>query len=134
MICESSACVEVANEDGTNEINMDVYGKVLAKIHNGTAFPSLETRYKRAVGESDGRAVILTLLAEQNAELNDHQGRVVFKEIRTTVQDLDVEYIDQLIPRLVDRNYGPALIKVEDARGTYEFADPVLRAYVKLRR
>lgn len=59
------ACVEVANEDGTDEINMDVYGKVLARIHNGTAFPSLEARYKRAVGESDGRAVILTLLAEQ---------------------------------------------------------------------
>jgi hypothetical protein len=37
------------------------------------------------------------------------------------------------MPRLVEERYGPALVKSEQ-RGIYDFADPVFRAYVKLRR
>jgi hypothetical protein len=39
-----------------------------------------------------------------------------------------------LSPGIPGRLAAEYAIKVEDARGTYEFADPVLRAYVKLRR
>ena len=46
---------------------------------------------------------------------------------------MGVEFVDQLIPRLVDQNYGPALIRLDDRQGVYEFANPVFRIYVKLR-
>ena len=62
------ACVDLANESGTNEICNKVYMGVLEKIRNGHAFPNLESRYRRAVGESEGRAIILTLLAESSKQ------------------------------------------------------------------
>jgi hypothetical protein len=61
-------------------------------------------------------------------------GRVVLKQSRSAAQDLGIEYIDQLVPRLIEERYGPVLVKVPDSRGLYEFTDPVFRAYVKLRR
>ena len=128
------ACIEKRNELGVLDVTGEVLQYVLEDISNGRAFPSLESRYQRAVGEAEGRAIILTLLAEQEAELNDEQGLVSLKNIRGTAQDLDIEHVDQLVPRLIDKNYGPALVKREEKRGTYEFVDPVLRAYVKLRR
>jgi hypothetical protein len=52
---------------------------------------------------------------------------------RAAAQGLGIEYMDQLMPRLVEERYGPALVKGEQ-RGIYEFADPVFRAYVKFRK
>ena len=39
---------------------------------------------------------------------------------------------EELVPRLADRKYGPAIVKRE--RGKYEFLDPVLKAYARLRK
>jgi hypothetical protein len=61
-------------------------------------------------------------------------GPGVGQRTRTTAQGLGIEYIDQLMPRLVEDRYGPVLVKSPEQRGIYEFADPVFRAYVKLRR
>ena len=80
--------------------------------------------------------MLLVLLAEQTGEAtlyNDDLGRVVLQRTRAAAQGLGIEYIDQLMPRLVEERYGPALVKSEQ-RGIYDFADPVFRAYVKLRR
>jgi hypothetical protein len=61
-------------------------------------------------------------------------GKVILQKTRAAAQGLGIEYIDQLMPRLVEERYGPALVKSAEQRGVYEFADPVFRAYVKLRR
>jgi hypothetical protein len=42
--------------------------------------------------------------------------------------------VDQLIPRLVDAQYGPVLSRVMEKPGVYEFVNPVFRLYVRLRR
>lgn len=127
-------CVEHGNMSGQNHIDRDVLSGVLAEIAAGRAFPVLEQKYQRAVGDSEGRALLLTLLAEEEVEINEIDGGISLKKIRTTAQELNVEFIDQLVPRLIDRNYGPALVRKQDQRGTYEFLDPVFRAYVRLRR
>ncbi|MBP7670409.1 MAG: ATP-binding protein [Ferrovibrio sp.] len=131
------ACVEMGNKNGTNYISEHIFSSVLENIRNGTAIPTLEDQYQLAVGEATERAVLLTLLAEQSAEAtqyNEDIGRVVLKNSRGTAQELGVEYVDQLIGRLVDERFGPALMKSSEQRGVYEFIDPVFRAYVKLRR
>jgi hypothetical protein len=127
-------CVEHGNMEGTNHITGEILDRVLSEISVGRAFPHLERKYQRAVGDSDGRALLLTLLAEENVSIDDVEGGISLKTIRATAQELDIEYMDQLVPRLIDKNYGPALVRKQDQRGTYEFLDPVLRAYVRLRR
>jgi Cdc6-like AAA superfamily ATPase len=130
------ASVQYGNEIGTNDIDGKIFDEVLEKIRSGKSFPSLEQQYQLAVGRSAERAMLLVLLAEQSSEAtlyNDELGRIVLQRTRATAQGLGIEYIDQLMPRLVEERYGPALVKGED-RGIYEFADPVFRAYVKLRR
>jgi hypothetical protein len=121
---------------GANYIDRDIFSEVLKNIKSGVSFPSLEGTYQSAIGQSKGRAMLLTLLAEQPTETTLYDasvGRVVLQKIRSTAQGLDIDYIDQLMPRLVDERYGPVLVK-SDQRGVYEFADPVFRAYVKLRK
>ena len=48
-------------------------------------------------------------------------------------QAFQVQYMDQLIPRLVDPTYGPILERIQENQGIYEFVNPVFRLYVKLR-
>ncbi|MCA1415282.1 ATP-binding protein [Bradyrhizobium sp. NBAIM20] len=130
------ASVQYGNEMGTNDIDSKIFGEVLEKIRSGQSFPNLEQQYQLAIGRSAERAMLLVLLAEQTSEAtlySDELGRIVLQRTRATAQGLGIEYIDQLMPRLVEERYGPALVKGED-RGIYEFADPVFRAYVKLRR
>lgn len=131
------ACVASANSSGTSRISNDVFNRVLDEIRTGAAFPTLERSYQRAIGDSEGRQLLLHLLAEQPEDktlFNDDLGKVVLKKIRGDAQDLGVDYVDQLMPRLVDRKFGPALVRVDDRQGVYEFVNPVFRVYVRLRR
>ena len=110
--------------------------EVLARVKNGRAFPTLESAYQRAIGASEGRKILLHLFAEQdedNTMFNDEIGKVVLKRTRSDAKELGVDHVDQLIPRLVDKKYGPALIKIEDRAGIYEFLNPILRVYIRLR-
>lgn len=127
-------CVEHGNMTGTNNLDKKLLDGVLKEISEGKAFPALEQKYKKAVGDSPDRAMLLTLLAEEDVAIDDVDGGISLKTIRPTAQDLQIEYIDQLVPRLIDRKFGPALVRKQDQRGAYEFLDPVLRAYVRLRR
>ena len=129
--------VQDANEKGRNYIDERIFSAVLDKIRMGNSFPNLESQYQLAIGQSKERAMLLALLAEQRSEMtlyNDFIGQVVLQRTRATAQGLGIEYIDQLMPRLVEDRYGPVLVKSPEQRGIYEFADPVFRAYVKLRR
>jgi Cdc6-like AAA superfamily ATPase len=129
--------VQHANEGGTNYIDEGIFSAVLEKIRMGSSFPNLESQYQLAIGQSNERAMLLALLAEQQSEMtlyNESIGQVVLQRTRATAQGLGIEYIDQLMPRLVEERYGPVLVKSPEQRGIYEFADPVFRAYVKLRR
>lgn len=65
--------------------------------------------------------------------MSEEQGRVMLKEARRDAEDLDVQYVDQLLPRLLDRKFGPALRRIPEGQGIYEFENPVFRLYVRLR-
>lgn len=131
------ACVEEGNKTGANFIDDDILSAVLENIRNRRAFPTLERNYNRAIGHSEDRAWLLALLAEQheNQSMFDASGtNVRLKEIRGIAKELDVSHIDQNLPRLLEEQSGPILVKDPDRQGIYEFVDPVFRAYVKLRR
>jgi Cdc6-like AAA superfamily ATPase len=130
------ACVSLANAKGTNRIDQSILSLVADNMKYGRAFPSLEKAYQLAIGQSEERALLLTLLAEQaddRAEYDASLGQVFLSKSRSSAQELGVDYMDQLLPRLIEERYGPVLVKVPETRGSYEFTDPVFRAYVKLR-
>ena len=129
-------CVNVANEWNTDTIDSEIINKVTSDLRAGRAFPVLEAAYQRAIGESPGRQILLHLLAEQVTEesrFSDEVGRVSLKKIRQVADDMNVQFIDQLIPRLVDKKFGPVLERVPERSGVYEFINPVLRQYIRLR-
>jgi hypothetical protein len=129
-------CVNEANARGTDVVDEAVLNEVRANLASGRAFPTLESAYQRAIGDSRGRQILLHLLAEQSTEqslFSDEIGRVVLKESRQVAEEMDVQFIDQLIPRLVDERYGPVLERVPERQGVYEFVNPVLRQYIRLR-
>lgn len=130
------ACVAKANEFGQDVITLTIWNNLLNEVKQGLAFPPLESKYQKAIGSSDQRRTLLHLLAEQpeeDAGITDESGRVRLKETRGVAQEFQITNIGQLIPRLLDRNYGPVLEKVVDRAGVYEFVDPVFRLYVRLR-
>lgn len=130
-------CVNEANALGTNQVDDSVLAKVLENLRSGRAFPTLESAYQRAIGDSEGRQILLHLLAEQPTEqslFSDEIGRVVLKASRQVAEELDIQFVDQLIPRLVEKKYGPILERVPERQGVYEFVNPVLRQYIRLRK
>lgn len=129
-------CVNYANASNTDTINEEIVDKVLEDLRAGKAFPNLEAAYRRAIGDSEGRQLLLHLLAEQSTEqtlFSDEIGRVLLKQSRQVAEEMDVQFIDQLIPRLVDKKFGPVLERVSERQGVYEFVNPVLRQYIRLR-
>lgn len=129
-------CVTHANRLGKTRIDGSILSLVVDDIKSGRAFPTLESAYQRAIGNSHERELILHLLAgqpEENALFNAESGRILLKETRKDAEDLEIQYIDQLVPRLVDPTYGPVLRRVPERQGIYEFVNPVLRLYVRLR-
>lgn len=130
------ACVSRVNEEFRDAVDMEVFSHVVDDIRSGSAFPTLESQYQRAIGQSDPRKLLLTILAEQKTDAskyNDDVQRIVLREIRQTATDFEIEHMDQLMPRLIDKKFGPALIRDPDVYGAYEWVNPVLRAYVRLR-
>jgi hypothetical protein len=130
------ACVLKANELGMRSVTPGILNAVLDDVKAGKAFPTLQQKYQRAIGGTEGRQLLLTLLAEQPEDktlFNDELGKVVLLRVRGDAEDLGVKYVDQLIPRLVDKKFGPALERISDRQGVYEFVDPVFRLYVRLR-
>ncbi len=130
-------CVNEANARGTDLVDDSVLAKVLEDLRSGKAFPTLESAYQRAIGGSEGRQMLLHLLAEQPTEqslFSDEIGRVVLKTSRQVAEELDIQFVDQLIPRLVEKKYGPILERVPERQGVYEFVNPVLRQYIRLRK
>lgn len=128
-------CVEEANLVSSNVVDDFVFLRVLEKVKDGSAFPTLESDYNRAVGGSDDRKKLLHLLAEQDnhSATGEDISRVYLKNVRSDAVDLDVSHIDQNLPRLLDPKFGPALAKIPEAQGVYEFVNPVFKLYVKLR-
>lgn len=129
-------CVDVLNRNIGNRVTTRILDEVKNDIREGKAFPTLDSQYQRAIGSSEDRKVLLHFLAEQNDEtdlLDKEQGKVLLKLLREDAQDLGIDYVDQLIPRLVDKKYGPVLFRHPERQGTYEFVNPVLRLYIRLR-
>jgi hypothetical protein len=131
------ACVNRLNERAEIEVTWNLFNEVLDDIRSGSALPTLESAYLRAVGQSEPRRLLLTILAEQTSDFsryNDDVQRVALRDIRGTTQEFEIEHVDQLLPRLIDKKFGPALIRDPDIYGAYEWVNPVLRAYVRLRK
>jgi Cdc6-like AAA superfamily ATPase len=129
-------CVNQANRAQVDYVDTSVFDRVLADIRCGAAFPTLEANYQRAIGSSKSRELLLHLLAGQRDDsvaFTQDVGAVVLKEVREDAKDLNLQYVDQLLPRLVDMNFGPVLRAVPERRGIYEFVNPVFRLYVTLR-
>ncbi len=122
--------------DAFSNVDEAIYSNVESQISSGASFPDLEAQYITAAGESEGRKWLLYLLANQdedNVLFNDDIGRVVLSKARKDAEQLGVEYVDQLLPRLVDKQYGGVLLKDQSRRGLYEFKDPLFRLYVRIR-
>lgn len=129
-------CVNVANRVGTTQIDGSILSQVLDDVKSGLAFPTLESQYQRAIGDSEDRKILLHFLAEQEDKADiseDELGSVLVKRLRQDAKDLGIEYVDQLLPRLLDKKYGPALFRLPERQGVYEFVNPVFRLYVRLR-
>ena len=129
-------CVAKANQYGTSNVDDVVFRSVMEDIKLGRSFPTLERAYQRAIGASEDRQLLLHLLAEQPEEatmFDEDVGRVFLKRVRKDAEDLDISYIDQLVPRLLDANFGPVMVRVPEKPGVYEFVNPVFRLYVRLR-
>ncbi|MCO8579468.1 AAA family ATPase [Burkholderia multivorans] len=130
-------CVIQANTLNTTIVDDKIVDKVLDDLKSGKAFPTLESAYQRAIGNSKDRQILLHLLAEQDSDetlFTDEIGRVILKDSRQAAEGFDIQYVDQLIPRLVEKRYGPVLERVPERQGVYEFVNPVLRQYIKLRK
>ena len=129
-------CVHHLNRIGGNIVNDSILREVTVDIKEGRAFPTLEAQYQRAIGDSEDRKMLLHFLAEQADAtdlLDEELGKVLLKQLRRDVEGLGINYIDQLVPRLVDRKFGPILFRHAEKQGVYEFENPVLRLYVRLR-
>jgi hypothetical protein len=130
-------CVHKANSLAVTHVDTSIYDFVKADIKIGQTFPTLESQYQRAIGESEGRRELLYILASQpegHALFNEEFGRIALKDVRKDAEHLNVDYIDQLIPRLIDKRFGPVLIKSEERQGLYEFVNPIFRIYCQLRQ
>lgn len=130
-------CVNQANLLNSKSIDSTIVDRVLDDLKSGKAFPTLESAYQKAIGNSKDRQILLHLLAEQDSDetlFTDEIGRVVLKDSRQAAEGFDIQYVDQLIPRLVEKRYGPVLERIPERQGLYEFVNPVLRQYIKLRR
>ena len=129
------ACVEKLNVLNKNVVDEEVLSLVMGDVRDGRAFPTLESTYQRAIGDTKDRQILLHLLADQpeeNAMLNEDVGRVYLKKSRADAADFKIDYVDQLIPRLVEEKYG-VLSRLSEKQGVYEFNNPVFRLYVRLR-
>ena len=130
------SCVNKASQLGVSQINKDVYSRVLNDIQSGVAFPTLESAYQRAIGKTENRQMLLHLLAEQPEEktlFHEDVGRILLKNVRKDAEDFEVDYLDQNLPRLLDKKFGPVLRRLPEGQGIYEFVNPVFRLYVNLR-
>jgi hypothetical protein len=130
------SCVSKASQLGLQSINLHVYRRVLEDIKSGAAFPTLESSYQRAIGNSDSRQMLLHLLAEQPEEQTlflEDVGRIFLKKVRKDADDFDVDHLDQNLPRLLDKKFGAVLRRIPEGQGIYEFTNPVFRLYVNLR-
>jgi len=130
-------CVAHVNRMQADMVNDQVLQRVMEDIKAGRAFPTLEAAYQRAIGRSADREILLHLLAEQaeeNAIFNTELGLILLKQTRRDAEGFDIQYVDQLLPRLVDPNYGPVLKRLPEGQGIYEFVNPVLRLYTRLRK
>ncbi|MDT0512732.1 AAA family ATPase [Halomonas sp. LES1] len=130
------SCVTKASQKGVSVISQDIYREVLGDIRNGVAFPTLESAYQKAIGTSENRQMLLHLLAEQSEQttlFHEDVGRIFIKHARKDAEDFDVDYLDQNLPRLLDRKFGPVLRRIPEGQGIYEFINPVFRLYVRLR-
>jgi hypothetical protein len=117
-------------------VDREVLDRVMNESKVGHAFPTLESAYQRAIGKSADREMLLQLLAgqtEENALFKTKAGRIALKSTRRDAEDLDIQYVDQLLPRLVDPAYGPVLKRIPEVQGVYEFVNPVLHLHTRLR-
>ena len=129
-------CVSEANRIGQNVIDETIFYQVMDNIRCGRCFPNIESSYQRAIGSSEDRQLLLHLLADQDEDktlFNEDVGRVFLRKVRRDAEAFDIKNLDQNLPRLLEKRYGPILEKIDEKPGIYEFVNPIFRLYVRLR-
>ena len=99
----------------------------LSDIAKTNADPILEGRYKKAVGTSVHREIVLKTFANITAE----DGEIFTKEAYKTAIDEGVENPSQYVGQLVVADTGAELEKTRDSY--YRFKDTLFKAYVQAR-
>lgn len=101
----------------------DIY-KAIKNIADSSKDPLLEGRYRKAVGSSKQREIVLKCLADSR----DDNGECFTTKAYKMALDKDVENSSQYIGQLVANEYGAEVEKVRDKY--YRFKDPLFHSYV----
>lgn len=119
--------LRTAYKENIKNIDSDLINKTLLSIAQSNADPILEGRYKKAVGTSQQREIVLKTFA--NTETSD--GEIFTKDTYKQAIDKGVDNPSQYVGQLVVSDYGEELVKVRESY--YRFKDSLFKAYVKAR-
>ena len=116
-----------AYNDGVFNIDEDAISRALRSIAERGADPVLEGRYKKAVGSSPQREVVLRALAR----VRSADGECWTTDAYKIALDAGVDNSSQYVGQLVTDEYGAELEKVRERY--YRFRDSLFAAYTLAR-
>jgi hypothetical protein len=119
--------LRAAYQDGVFEIPDTAIDHALRSIAERAADPVLEGRYKKAVGSSQQREIVLRALAQVRAQ----DGECWTTDAYKLALDSGVDNASQYVGQLVTEEYGAELEKIRDRY--YRFHDSLFAAYTLAR-
>jgi len=119
--------LRTAYQDGVFDIPEDAIDQALRSIAERGADPVLEGRYKKAVGSSQQREVVLRALAQ----VRGGDGECWTTDAYKIALDAGVDNSSQYVGQLVTDEYGAELEKVRERY--YRFKDSLFAAYTLAR-
>lgn len=116
-----------AYRNGLELIGVDDISRVIQSIAENESDPVLEGRYRKAVGSSSQREVVLKALVRHQ----DGKGEIWTTDAYKTALDGGVENASQYVGQLVTEEFGAELEKIRERY--YRFKDSLFAAYVAAR-
>lgn len=115
--------LRLAFEEEKNLIDNDLVNRALSEIAARAADPILEGRYKKAVGSSSQREIVLKSMAQVQKD-----GEIHTKDAYPIALEQNVDNSSQYVGQLVLPEYGAEITKVRERY--YRFNDSLFHAYV----
>lgn len=119
--------LRAAYQDGVFDIPEAAIDQALRSIAERAADPVLEGRYKKAVGSSQQREIVLRALAQ----VRSHDGECWTTDAYKLALDAGVDNSSQYVGQLVTEQYGAELENVRERY--YRFNDSLFAAYALAR-